>query len=218
MNPKDFAFKVPFSVFVAGPSQSGKTRFTQQILKHIGKGILSKPIKKIVYAYSKWQPAFDEMRENDASIMFYEGLPTKEELTEWTKSGEDLLLVLDDLVYRVIQSFDYMELFSICVHHLKVSVIFISQNLFPQGKYSRVISLNCHYLVLFKNPRDNFQMRYLATQLYPRNTSYFLDAYEKATQNPYSYLLVDLSIRGNKDYALRTGIFPGDLLTVFIKS
>lgn len=46
MNPKDFAFKVPFSVFVAGPSQSGKTRFTQQILKHIGKGILSKPIKK----------------------------------------------------------------------------------------------------------------------------------------------------------------------------
>lgn len=61
-------------------------------------------------------------------------------------------------------------------------------------------------------------MRYLATQLYPRNTSYFLDAYEKATQNPYSYLLVDLSIRGNKDYALRTGIFPGDLLTVFIKS
>lgn len=47
MNPKDFAFKVPLSVFVAGPSQSGKTRFTQQILKHIGKGILSKPIKKL---------------------------------------------------------------------------------------------------------------------------------------------------------------------------
>lgn len=126
--------------------------------------------------------------------------------------------MLDDLVYRVIQSFDDVELFSIYVHHLKVSVIFISQNLFPQGKYSRVISLNCHYFVLFKNPRDNFQMRYLATQLYPRNTSYFLDAYEKATQNPYSYLLVDLSIRGNKEYALRTGIFPGDLLTVFMKS
>lgn len=218
MTPDEFALKVPFSVFVSGPSQSGKTRFTQRILNNVEKGVLSKPIKKIVYAYSKWQPAFQEMRDNDASMTFYEGLPTKEELTEWTKDGEDLLLVLDDLVYRVIQSFDYMELFSIYVHHLKVSVIFISQNLFPQGKYSRVISLNCQYLVLFKNPRDNFQIRYLATQLYPRNTSYFLDAYDKATQKPYSYLLVDLSVSAKREYALRTGIFPGDLLSVFMKS
>lgn len=157
------------------------------------------------------------MRENETSILFYEGLPSKEELEEWTKDGEDLLLILDDLVYRVIQSFDYMELFSIYVHHLKISVIFISQNLFPQGKYSRVISLNCQYLVLFKNPRDNFQIRYLATQLYPRNTSYFIDAYEKATQKPYSYLLVDLSVSGNRDYALRGDIFPNDLLTVYMK-
>ena len=218
MTPNEFALKVPFSVFVSGPSQSGKTRFTQQILNNVEKGVLSKPIKKIVYAYSKWQPAFQEMRDNDASMTFYEGLPTKEELAEWTKDGEDLLLVLDDLVYRVIQSFDYMELFSIYVHHLKVSVIFISQNLFPQGKYSRVISLNCQYLVLFKNPRDNFQIRYLATQLYPRNTSYFLDAYDKATQKPYSYFLVDLSVSAKREYALRTGIFPGDLLSVFMKS
>ena len=218
MTPNEFALKVPFSVFVSGPSQSGKTRFTQQILNNVEKGVLSKPIKKIVYAYSKWQPAFQEMRDNDASMTFYEGLPTKEELTEWTKDGEDLLLVLDDLVYRVIQSFDYMELFLIYVHHLKVSVIFISQNLFPQGKYSRVISLNCQYLVLFKNPRDNFQIRYLATQLYPRNTSSSLDAYDKATQKPYSYLLVDLSVSAKREYALRTGIFPGDLLSVFMKS
>lgn len=39
-------------------------------------------------------------------------------------SGE-LLLILDDLVYRVIQSFDYMELFTIHVHHMNISVIFI---------------------------------------------------------------------------------------------
>jgi hypothetical protein len=217
MNPKEFAFKVPFSIFVSGPTQSGKTRFTQRFIKNRDKGILSKPIHKIVYAYSKWQPALQEMRESESSILFYEGLPSKEDLEEWTKDGEDLLLVLDDLVYRVIQSFDYMELFSIYVHHLKISVIFISQNLFPQGKYSRVISLNCQYLVLFKNPRDNFQIRYLATQLYPRNTSYFVDAYEKATQKPYCYLLVDLSVSANRDYALRTGIFPGDLLRVYMK-
>lgn len=87
MNPKDFAFKVPFSVFVAGPSQSGKTRFTQQILRHRKRDSL-KTNKKIVYAYSKWQPAFDEMRDNDSSIVFYEGLPTKEELRNGQKVGK----------------------------------------------------------------------------------------------------------------------------------
>ena len=154
MTPNEFAVKVPFSVFVSGPSQSGSL--------NVEKGVLSKPVRKIVYAYSKVSRNFQGMRDKDA-MTFNDGLPTKEELTEWTKDGEDLLLVLDDLVYRLIQSFDYMELFSIYVHHLKVSVIFISQNLFPQGKYSRVISLNCQYLVLFKNPRDNFHFRYLAT-------------------------------------------------------
>ena len=195
----------------------GKRGLRNDLYKIERKGFSQNPYKKIVYAYSKWQPALQEMRENETSILFYEGLSSKEELEEWTKDGEDLLLILDDLVYRVIQSFDYMELFSIYVHHLKISVIFISQNLFPQGKYSRVISLNCQYLVLFKNPRDNFQIRYLSTQLYPRNTSYFIDAYEKATQKPYSYLLVDLSVSGNRDYALRGDIFSNDLLTVYMK-
>lgn len=152
MNQTSFASKTPFSMFVSGPSQSCKTRFTHRILNNIGGGILLKPPKKIVYAYSKWQPAFRAIQDRIHSIIFYEGLPSKQDLEEFAGNGE-LLLILDDLVYRVIQSFDYMELFTIHVHHMNISVIFISQNLFPQGKYSRfiaVIALNCQYLVLFK--------------------------------------------------------------------
>lgn len=158
-----------------------------------------------------------EIRDYNPAIIFYKGLSSKEEMAELAMGSGELLLILDDLVYRVNQSFDYMELFTIDVHHMNISVIFISQNLFPQGKYSRVISLNCQYLVLFKNPRDNFQVKYLATQLYPKRTPYFLNAYEKATRKPYSYLLVDLTVSGQRDYALRTGIIPGDLLTVYMR-
>lgn len=197
--------------------RSQSERFTQRILKNIDKEILSKAVKKIVYAYFQWQPTFQEIRDYNPAIIFYEGLPSKEEMAEWAMGSGELLLILDDLVYRVIQSFDYMELFTIHVHHMNISVIFISQNLFPQGKYSRVISLNCQYLVLSKNPRDNFQVKYLATQLYPNRTPYFLDAYEKATQKPYSYLLVDLTVSGKRDYSPRTAIFPGDLLTVYMR-
>lgn len=190
---------------MSGPSQSGKTRFTQKILNN--PGVFSKPIPNIVYANSQWQPAFQEISDNDSSVLFYEGLPTKQDLSEWSQREGGLLLVLDDLVYRVIQSFDYMELFTIHVHHMNISVIFISQNLFPQGKYSRVISLNCQYLVLFKNPRDNFQVKFLATQLYSGQTKYFLDAYEKATQKT---LLLFIS-RPNSQRRQRLCIADGDI-------
>ena len=47
-----------------------------------------------------------------------------------------------------------VNLFTRDSHHHNLSVIYIVQNLFHQGKGSRSISLNSYYLVLFKNPRD----------------------------------------------------------------
>jgi UDP-N-acetyl-D-mannosaminuronic acid transferase (WecB/TagA/CpsF family) len=44
----------------------------------------------------------------------------------------------------------------------------IVQNLFHRGKHHRTISLNAHYMVLFKNQRDVSQIMALAHQMYPR--------------------------------------------------
>ena len=49
-------------------------------------------------------------------------------------------------------------------------VIYIVQNLFHQGKGSHSISLSSHYLVFFKNPRDELQIFTLAKQIYPGQT------------------------------------------------
>ena len=46
-----------------------------------------------------------------------------------------------------------------------MSVIFLTQNLFHKNKHMRTISLNAHYLVLFKNPRDVEQFTTLARQM-----------------------------------------------------
>lgn len=124
MKPSDLALRTPFSLFVSGPSQSGKTRFTQRIIKQAE--VFSSPIRNVVYAYSQWQPVFQEIRDNDLSVVFLEGLPTMDDLSAWSEKDGGLLLVLDDLVYRVIQSFDYMDLFTIHVHHMNISVIFVS--------------------------------------------------------------------------------------------
>ena len=60
-----------------------------------------------------------------------------------------------------------------------------------QGKGSRSISLNSHYMVLFKNPRDKLQIFTLAKQMYPRQMDFFLNQLEEAVKRPFGYLLID---------------------------
>ncbi len=58
-----------------------------------------------------------------------------------------------------------------------------SQNLFPPGKQSRTITLNSHYMIVFKNPRDSLGISTLARQMYPNNTKYLLQSFPDATKN-----------------------------------
>lgn len=50
-------------------------------------------------------------------------------------------------------------------HRRNTSVIYITQNVFDWAAQHRTISLNVHYLVLFKNPRDKSQIVVLSRQL-----------------------------------------------------
>jgi hypothetical protein len=83
-------------------------------------------------------------------------------------------------------------------------VIHITQNLFQGGKVTRTQSLNAHYLVLFKNPRDKLQLMYLARQMYPRQEGFVLDSFEDATQRPYGFLMFDLNTDTPDEIRIRT--------------
>jgi hypothetical protein len=100
-------------------------------------------------------------------------------------------------------------------HHSNISCIYIMQNLFPKGKEARNISLNTKYLFLMKNTRDRAQIGHLARQMYPGYSKYMVSSYEYATTAPFSYLLVDLCPETPEDIRLRTGVFPGDVMTVY---
>ena len=84
------------------------------------------------------------------------------------------------------------------------------QNLFHQGKGSRSISLNSHYLVLFKNPRDKLQILTLAKQMYPGQTDFFINQYEEVVRRPFGYLLVDLKTTTQDNCRLRTNVLRGE--------
>ena len=102
-------------------------------------------------------------------------------------------------------------------HHRNVSVVYLTQNLFDKNKYARTISLNAHYLVLFKNPRDATQFATLARQMYPNASNFAIEAYKDATSAPYGHLLVDLKPDQDERCRLRTNVFPGEMQYVYLR-
>ena len=105
------------------------------------------------------------------------------------------------------------NIFTKLSHHKSVSVLFLTQNLFFKSKQTRTISLNSHYIVVFKNARDAMQISNLARQMYPGNSKFMVEAFKDATSGPYGYLLIDMKPYTEEAYRLRTNIFPGRLTT-----
>jgi len=113
-------------------------------------------------------------------VIFHQGLP---ELNDFD-GKEPGLFITDELI----------NLFNKGSHHRNVSVVYLAQNLFSKkNKFARTMSINAHYMVLFKNLRDATQFANLARQMYPKTSQFAVEAYKDATREPYSYLLIDLS-------------------------
>ena len=127
---------------------------------------------------------------------------------------EPVLLIVDDLMNETDES--TANLFTKGSYLRNVSVVFLVQNMLHKNKYIRTISLNSHYMVLFKNPRDASQFASLARQMYPNRSAFAVEAYKDATREPYSYLFVDLRPAQDEDLRLRSNIFPGDRHYVYV--
>jgi len=110
------------------------------------------------------------------------------------------------------------KVFTKISHHRNVSILFLTQNIFDRtNKYMRTMSLNAHYLILFKNPRDTTQFIALARQMYGSGYQYAVEAYRDATSHPFSYLLIDLRGDTEEQYRLRTNIFPHEQTYVYVR-
>lgn len=130
-------------------------------------------------------------------------------------TNKRILVILDDLMDA--DSSKISELFTKGSHHRNISVVLITQNIFHKGVHSRDISLNTKYLIVFKNPRDQQQFKYLARQIHPENSRDLLKIYKEATTKPHNYLLIDLTQEVNEILRFRTNIFNNNYCTVYSK-
>ena len=144
------------------------------------------------------------------NIEFVKGIPTALEQDSYFNVNKRNLIVFDDQMIDASKDKRIVNLFTRGSHHRNLSVIYIVQNLFHQGKGSRSISLNSHYLVLFKNPRDKLQILTLAKQMYPGQTDFFLNQYDEAVKRPFGYLLIDLKTTTQDNCRLRTNVLSSE--------
>ena len=198
---ESLCFKHPANILISGPGGSGKTQFTKKLIEY-KHDLFNIVPEKIVWCYKEWQSTYNLLKESEDSITFIEGIPNDEdEIVADTSIPH--LVIFDDMLGDKDE--EKIKLwFTRKGHHRNASVVYITQNLFQQTKDARTISLNAHYLILFKSPRDKSQIQVLGRQL---QANHIVSAFDDATTQAHGYLLVDLAPTTPDSVRFRTNIF-----------
>ena len=199
----------PFTCIVAGCTQSGKTVWVKSLLENAQKTI-SPPPQRIIWCYGQWQPSYFDMMRTMPGIEFNQGIPEDIDNADYFDVSQRNLIVLDDLMAQSGKDKRIADLFTKRSHHRNLSIIYIVQNIFHQGKEMRNISLSAHYIVLFKSPRDKQQISMLARQVNPGKVQKFMRR-PRTTSRPHGYLMLDLKPTTDDQQRLKTNVLPGEI-------
>ena len=183
------SFRHPFTMLLAGPTSCGKSTWMKQALEN---NLIQPAPDRIIWLYEHWQPLYDQMKKSIPHIEFCRGIPNNLEHANFLNTTMNNFIVIDDLMIKASHDDRVCDLFTKGSHHRNLSVACLMQNLYYQGKGNRTMSLNSHYLVLFKNPRDMQQIMVLARQMYPNRPNQLIQEYEEAVATPYNPLVIDL--------------------------
>lgn len=196
-------YNFTFKGLLAGPTSSGKSTFTARFLKDVDK-IVDTPIYEIIYCAP--EHSYPDLAGCSTPVRYLDCLPG----VALFEDKKHRLVIIDDLMRESGSDESVIDLFTKHSHHLSASVIFICQNIFYKGKGQRDISLNSHFIIMYKNPRDRVQFSTLARQICPQNVAYMKEVFEDATSVPYGYLVMDLTQATPDHLRYRTNIFPDD--------
>ena len=192
------------TLVVTGPSHSGKTSFVLKLLDHRDE-IFKCSINRVIWCYGIYQPTLNTLLQNKGYVL-HSNIVDVSDIEPYD------IVVLDDLIHESKNSKDVTAMFTRAAHHKPCFIIFITQNLFPPGKEARTRSLNTHYYTILKNPRDKSQIEFLARQIFPRHPKTLVDIFEAATEQPHSYLFLDLTQECPDDYRFRSNLFDKPMI------
>ncbi len=205
----DVRFPRASTHLLVGVSGAGKTYRMIEILKLKDQLIQQgSEVKNVVFCYSVWQPCYEQL--NGVVTKWINRMISNDEFIGLTKpfmhGGGGSIVILDDFLGSVGR--EMSEMVCVSARHYDTSLFILFQTLFPKDKFASVITRNAKFLHIHKNPRDNSQIRYLASQLYPANFQWIVKAYHKATEEPFSCFLVDLTQQCPEKLRFRSHYLP----------
>ena len=183
LDENQFKFPIPSGIVVSGPSSSGKTELVLRLLRSAPE-MFDPPPKAIVWAYGEYSTLIPKLERMGYTV--HAGSPSDEFLK---MIPTPFVIVFDDM-QGDMDAKRLAELYTKKAHHNNFTVIFLAQNLFD--KIMRTPRSNAQYLILMRAPNDMLSVRNLAHQIFPREGSFFLNAYKQACAQPFGYLLVCL--------------------------
>ena len=190
-------FRDPARIIVAGFSNSGKTHLVTKLITKY-----SNSFSKIFISGVNYHPLQED------PILRFKLIVSKDIVDPLAriKPGDKVLLILDDIYLKAMQSQTVVDAF-IKGRHSKLSVVMITQNLFMKGPYARDISLNTTHFILLQM-RDLGQVECLARQIYGKKRAPdVVEIYKQAVlKRAFGYLLLDLSIKTPRELQFRSNI------------
>lgn len=211
--------KCPTIGVISGSSGSGKTSILLKMLEERD-FMFDMPIHRVLFCYTIWQPIYEKFRNLfDKRIEFKEGLPVREDIDFLTEGGQHTLLITDDMCKAVGGSELITCVHQVLSHHLCLSYINISHNLFTRNKYSRDQSLCVHFILVMRSKRDTSQLLHMGKQCFPEYSKAIVQAYTMQMENSdssYPYLFINLSPGSDRKHTLLANIFKDEILNCYV--
>lgn len=208
----------PSRMLVCGPSLSGKSTFLKNLVVY-RKEVYDVSFQRIIYCSpNAFNGAQDEyiqtLKTTFPDLEVLSELPVVEELNIRSDETHKLLLI-DDFMISFNRSNSAFKLLTIQSHHMNISIVVTSHNLFAASKFQKTLTRNYSEIVLLYNRSDKLSLRTLGVQMFPDNHRALMKAMtwvEKHLHNQLKYILLDVSPITHlpASMIIRTSIFPNN--------
>ena len=141
-------------------------------LKKYSSSLIQPSLERIIWCFGQWQPLYNNIRKRIPRIEFVNGISDHLNDQHYINVSKRNILLFDDLMTETKCDQEIANLFTKDSHHRNISIVYLTQNLFPQGKACRDIILNRQ------------QVATLARRVDPSTSAVFMKRFERATSYP----------------------------------
>lgn len=201
-----YLFRAPARIVIIGASGTGKSTIIKQIVKNSDTMFDQKPEKIFVCRVIETADSYEH-----PAVVYIQG-PPDADLLKGNNGAHIIVCIEDAMEYYQKKPLELSALFTRYSHHCNATLIMTFQSAFSN---SRMIRTNATHIILTKTISDRLTPKIIGRQMYPENTKFFENAYRKATDARYGYLLIDSHPDTEDEVRLCTDIFEDVGYSVF---